>query len=933
MTSYADLQHSGAFETENLAYIESLYEDYRQDPNSVPESWRAYFETHAQEFAAPNYNDVREKFLTLARSKTAPATSAASHTDSYLENQLKVYRLISGYRRYGHLCAKTDPLGLAVAPVIPNMELSTYGLSLEDPNEYDAKGLGGLKTATIKKIVALCQQTYCGDIGFEFEYLDDPKEVAWLRQRIEQFSQWKLTKEQKISLLKELSAVEGLEKTFGSRYVGVTRFSLEGGDTQIPFLNYVIKNSTAHGAREVVLAMAHRGRLNVLVNVLGMPANDVFAQFEGKYAYDEGHSDDVKYHYGYSSDLGTPNGPIHASLSFNPSHLEIISPVAQGSVRARQDRRKDVERKEVFAIQIHGDSAFIGQGIVMETFGLSQTRGFKVGGSVHLVINNQVGFTTSKPEDTRSSQYCTDTAKIVNVPVFHVNGDKPEAVLFIAALALEYHSQFKKDVVIDLVCYRRYGHNEGDEPSATQPLMYQVIRKLPSVRKLYADKLIAEGVMDQQQSDAIIDDYRDALEKNQSLVEHVSDPDYALFAPDWKLYEGTHWNDPVKTALSKKTFEVIAQALTAVPENFKLQAQVAKIIAARKEAFNADPKTDSLIWGDAEALAYASLVHEHYAVRLVGQDSGRGTFAHRHAVLHEQTTAETFTSLEHISADQANFTVVDSLLSENAVMAFEYGYTATEPRALVLWEAQYGDFSNGAQVVIDQFLSAGEQKWKRYSGLVLLLPHGYEGAGPEHSSARLERYLQLCAQDNMQVCVPSTPAQMFHMLRRQMLRPYRKPLIVLTPKSLLRKAKSSISEILQGQFQCVISDESVKADPMKRVILCSGKVYYDLLEKREALGNKDTALLRLEQLYPFPHDDLVKALATFSKAKTFVWCQEEPENQGAWRQIRDELAACLDGKKVWQYVGRSAAASTAAGYKKLHEKEQQALLNSAFGVE
>ncbi len=927
MTSYSELKKNSALEGENLAYIENLYEQYLQNKANVDPKWQAYFASEFKnENNVPSYSAIRQKFAELARVKVSVGVGNQKSSNALQE---KVSEWIAAYRRYGHLCAKTDPLNLNNTSNLGILNLATYGLSATDTNLYDAAGVSGLTSATLSQIQQRCEKIYCGPIGFETEYLDNPEEVQWLRTRVEQYPQWHLNHEEKIQLLTELSAVEGLEKTFGSRYVGVTRFSLEGGDSQIPFINYLIKNCTAFGTKEVVLGMAHRGRLNVLVNVLGMPPKTLFDQFDGKFTYPQNCSYDVKYHLGYSADLSTPNGPLHASLCFNPSHLEIISPVAQGSVRARQDRRHDFAHHTVFPIQIHGDSAFIGQGVVMETFGLSQTRGFKVGGSIHLVINNQVGFTTSHPEDTRSSRYCTDVAKIVNAPVFHVNGDQPEAVLFIAKLALDYHHRFQKDVVIDLVCYRRYGHNEGDEPSATQPLMYQVVRKLPTTRKLYADQLIKEGIITQEQVDSLINNYRQALEENKTLITHVDNPDYARYQMDWARYASTSWTDSVATALSQQTFSAIESQITTTPENFKVQAQVAKILANRANAYAG--KTP-LIWGDAEMLAYASLVYEGYGVRLTGQDAGRGTFAHRHAVIYDQSTGEAFASLQHLGSQQADFTVIDSLLSENAVMAFEYGYAATNPQTLTIWEAQYGDFANGAQVVADQFLSAGEQKWQRLCGLVLLLPHGYEGAGPEHSSSRVERYLQMCAQDNMQVCVPTTAAQIFHLLRRQMIRPYRKPLIVLTPKGILRKATSTMADIFEGAFQCVISDQEIAPTAVKRVMLCSGKVYYELCEKREAMQNKDTAILRLEQLYPFPKEQLQEVLGKFSNAKSFLWCQEEPENQGAWRHIRDNLNTCLSAKQQWEYLGREASASTAAGYHKLHEQERQAFLARAFAA-
>jgi 2-oxoglutarate dehydrogenase E1 component len=926
MTTYTEQKTHSAFEGDNAAYLEGLYEQYLQDPQSLSPEWQKYFSANFQKQGSePIHSAIRKSFENYSpRAVAAPAGAQAS-----CGLQVKVDRLIQAYRQFGHLKAKLDPLNLTKPRNLAVLNFTDMGLSLSDNQTYDANALAGLTSASVKTIVDTCEKIYCGPIGFEFEHIDNPAEVQWLRERIEKFATWQLSKAQKIDLLKKLTGVEVLEKTFGAKYVGVTRFSVEGGDTQVPMLNYLIEQSTAFGVKEAVIGMAHRGRLNVLVNVLGMASRDVFAQFEGTYAYHENRSDDVKYHYGYGASLQTTHGPIHASVAFNPSHLEIVSPVVQGVVRARQDMRKDEKHEQVLAVQIHGDSAFAGQGVVMETFAMSQTRGFKIGGSIHIVVNNQVGFTTSNPEDTRSSLYCTDSAKMVSAPIFHVNGDVPEAAMFVAELALAYHAEFHKDVVIDLVCYRRHGHNEGDEPSATQPLMYQVIRKLPTTRKLYADQLIAENVVTQAEVDAMTTTYRDGLDRGEEMVAHAANPEYDATVPDWSKFENTTWQTPAKTALSKTELNTLGPKITALPEGFKLQAQVEKIIAKRAAAYAGEAP---LIWGDAELLAYASLLEAGYDVRLVGQDSGRGTFAHRHVVVYDQNTGEAYSPLQHLNNNQAPFTVIDSLLSENAVMACEYGYANTNPNALVLWEAQYGDFCNGAQVVIDQFLSSSEQKWGQLSGLVLLLPHGHEGMGPEHSSARLERFLQLCAQENMQVCNPSTPAQIFHLLRRQVLRPYRKPLVILTPKSMLRRMTSEVTDILQGEFQLLIGDASAKADKASRVIICSGKVYYDLAQKREEQKAEHISLIRLEQLYPFPAQALTAELAKYKKAKEWIWCQEEPRNQGAWAQIREDLEACLPKGQSLTYAGRAAAASTAAGYKKLHEKEQIKLINEALGI-
>jgi 2-oxoglutarate dehydrogenase E1 component len=922
MTSYSDLKSSSAFEGNNASYLESLYEQYQHNPTSVSAEWQKYFANYlANGGQEPNHSNIREHFLALAKNKKVAYELVSN------DQQVKVFDLIQAYRQFGHLQAKIDPLNLMQRPALNCLNLDYYGLSLQDSAQYNTNQLANNNQASIKTIVDQCQKIYCSAIGFEYEHIDNPDEIKWLRSRIEQFADWQLPPAEKINLLQQLTATEGLEKALGAKYVGVTRFSVEGGDSQIPLLNHIIQHSTTVGVKEVVIGMAHRGRLNVLANVLGMPTQEILSQFDGTFQYAKNRSDDVKYHYGYSANLGTTNGPVHAVLAFNPSHLEIIAPVCQGSVRAKQDRRNDVSHDHVLNIAFHGDSAFAGQGVVMETFSLSQTRGFTVGGTMHIVVNNQVGFTTSNPQDTRSSTYCTDIAKMINAPIFHVNSDQPEAVLFVAQLALDYRHQFHKDVVIDLVCYRRFGHNEGDEPSATQPLMYQTIKQLPTVRKLYSEQLLQQNIVTETQINEMVQQYRAAIDNNMVLISQVPNPDYQGYEVDWTKYIDAAWTDSVNTALSQKEFNAIASNITATPEDFQLQPQVARTLNNRAIAYKGEAP---LIWGDAEMLAYGSLAYKGHRVRLVGQDSGRGTFAHRHAIVYDQNTGAPYSTLNHLSPDQAPFHVVDSVLSENAVMAFEFGYASTAPNALVLWEAQYGDFVNGAQVVIDQFLSASEQKWNRYCGLVLLLPHGYEGAGPEHSSARPERFLQLCAQENMQVCVPSTPAQLFHLLRRQVLRPYRKPLIILTPKALLRKATSNLNEILSGGFQLIIPAKNDAPEKINRLILCSGKIYYDLEEKRIALKQEDTALVRIEQLYPFPTDALTAELLRYKKTKNIIWCQEEPKNQGAWREIRHSLEACLQPGQNLSYAGRPESASTAAGYKKLHEKEQLQVIEEAL---
>jgi 2-oxoglutarate dehydrogenase E1 component len=734
-------------------------------------------------------------------------------------------------------------------------------------------------------------------------------------------------------ILAQLTAAEGIERYLHTRYVGQKRFSLEGGDSLIPMLDDVIQQGGARGVQEIVIGMAHRGRINVLVNVLGKAPQALFREFEGKHNLEtmQG-SGDVKYHMGFSSDIRTPGGNVHVALAFNPSHLEIVNPVVEGSVRARQDRRGDGTGEEVLPVLIHGDAAFAGQGVVQETLQLSQVRGFATGGTLHVIINNQVGFTTSNPADARSTAYCSDVAKMVEAPVFHVNGDDPEAAVFVMRLALEYRQAFRKDVVIDLVCYRRHGHNEADEPAATQPKMYQVIRKHPTTRQLYMRELVEGGVVEATEAERMAEEYRERLDQGQPLPQAVLGMIGNEYTVDWTRYRKGDWDEPVATAITEAEAKALSSELTRVPSGFTLHPQVARIVQDRGRMAAGELPMD---WGFAEMMAYASLVKRGDRVRLTGQDSRRGTFFHRHAVLHDQATGETHVLLENLSDKRGAFTVTDSLLSEEAVLGFEYGYSTTDPETLVIWEGQFGDFVNGAQVVIDQFMSSGEAKWGRLCGLTLFLPHGQEGQGPEHSSARLERFLQLCAELNMQVCVPSTPAQMFHMLRRQMVRDLRKPLVVMTPKSLLRHrlASSPLAELWTGRFQPVIDEiDPVEKDKVRRVVACSGKVFYDLLEARRAQKPGDVAIIRVEQLYPFPARELAAALARYPAAKEIVWCQEEPQNQGAWYQIRHRLQEPLRRDQELFYAGRPAAAAPAPGVFQLHVFQQQGLVNAALGI-
>lgn len=935
--SMQDLWQDSYLTSGNEAYLEELYEAYLADPESVGPEWRQYFNNLAKLLPRPPGGDVshaavREQFLELARNSAR--MQVPQSMDNYQDQQQeRVMELIAAYRRVGHLQANIDPLGLYKGVYNPTLELGYYGFTEQDTKKTFNVGSFsslGKATATLGEIHQGLRRVYNNTIGFEYMHIDRVEEVEWIRDRIEQgWANFRPTKEQKLRLLDRLVVADGLEKYLGFKYVGQKRFSLEGGDSLVPLLDTLVDRSASQGVKEIIIGMAHRGRLNTLVNIVGKETKAIFAAFEGKGVL-ETHSGDVKYHLGCSSDVITNYGPMHIALAFNPSHLEIVSPVVQGSVRARQRRRRDTDKRQAFPIQIHGDAAFAGQGVVMETFSMSQVRWFTVGGSVHIVVNNQVGFTTSNTKDSRSTTYCTDVAKMVSAPILHVNANDPEAVFFAGLFAMDYRNTFQKDVVIDLVCYRRHGHNEADEPSATQPLMYKIIKAMPVPYQIYAKKLVSEGVIEEGADKKLVDAYRDALDNGKPVVQVAKDKSSYEYMVNWEPFVGKPWTEKAKTSVALKHIQELAHKLEKLPEGFVAQPQVKKMLETQKKMTEGEVP---LNWGYAETMAYATLLEEGYPIRLCGQDAGRGTFAHRHAVLHDQNTDEVYIPLSHISPDQAQINIVDSLLSEEAVLAFEYGYATAEPNYLVIWEAQFGDFANGAQVVIDQFISSGEQKWGRLCGLVMLLPHGYEGQGPEHSSARLERYLQLCAQDNMQVCVPSTPAQIFHLLRRQMVRPYRKPLIVMTPKSLLRNplAASKLTDLSEGEFQLVIPEmDDIDAKKVDRVVLCSGKVYYELLEQRRADKLDNVALLRIEQLYPFPAERCRELLAPYSNAKDIIWCQEEPQNQGAWITMQPYLTELLSKGQKLRYAGRKASASPAAGYHSVHEKEQKELVAQAL---
>jgi 2-oxoglutarate dehydrogenase E1 component len=765
-------------------------------------------------------------------------------------------------------------------------------------------------------------------------HITDTREKRWLQQRLESVqSHPGLGNEMRRWLLERLTAAEGIERYLHSRYVGQKRFSLEGGESLIPLMGELINHAGAGGIREIVIGMSHRGRLNMLVNILGKSPSELFSEFEGRNDIRLA-AGDVKYHQGFSSDILTPGGRVHLALAFNPSHLEIVSPVVQGSVRARQQRYTDRNWRNALPVVIHGDSAFAGQGVVMETFNMSGLRGFSTQGTVHIVVNNQIGFTTSHVKDARSTLYCTDVAKMVSAPIFHVNGDDPEAVLFITRLAFDYRMEFSKDVVIDLVCYRRHGHNEADEPAATQPLMYSDIKSMPTTRERYAAALVDLNVIRPDWPDEQVRRYRDLLDAGESVTAGVTanhHHDSSLDA-DWSPYYGRTWDEPCVTAVHTETLRRLTARLQRLPEHFELHPRVAKLMDDRRKMAAGAIAVD---WGYAETLAYATLLDDGYPIRLSGQDSERGTFFHRHAVLHNQIDGSVYTPLSNLCDDQPNFLVIDSLLSEEAVLAFEYGYATADPESLVIWEAQFGDFANVAQVVIDQFIASGEAKWGRLCGLTMLLPHGYEGQGPEHSSARLERFLQLCSGHNMQVCCPTTPAQMFHMLRRQMIRPFRRPLIVMTPKSLLRHklATCSLDELSGGGFRPVIGDVDARdTGAITRLVLCSGKVYYDLLDARRQQGLAHVGIVRLEQLYPFPWRLLRAELARYPSVRDYVWCQEEPKNQGAWYSMRHKLEEVIGEHRHVLYTGREASSAPAVGYPALHICQQQELVAAALGL-
>ena len=920
---------STAFGGANQYYIEDLYESYLTDPNSVAEEWQQIFQqwkTANDQPHAPVKNYFRKLASEGRRNQQTVIDPEAG------AKQVRLLQWINAYRFRGHLNADLDPLKMWNRPAIDELDYHYHGFSDEELDERFNIGhyVYQRESMTLREIDKALKETYCGHIGIEFMHITDIDIRRWLQEKIESVLNKPLfSKEEQLTFLKELTAADGLERYLGAKFPGAKRFSLEGSDAFIPLMKEIIRHASKQGVKDVVMGMAHRGRLNMLVNVLGKKPSELFDEFAGKHFTDR--TGDVKYHQGFSSNFMTEHGLVHLALAFNPSHLEIVSPVVIGSVRARQNRSHDTERQNVLAVTVHGDSAVAGQGIVQETLNMSATRGYTVGGTIRIVINNQIGFTTSNPHDTRSTEYCTDIAKMIQAPIIHVNGDDPEAVAFAGRIAVEYRAKFKRDIFIDLISYRRHGHNEADEPSATQPLMYKKIKGHPTPRKVYADYLVQQQIISDEEATALANDYRDKLDQGECVVAEYTPIDMNKI--DWLPYLNHSWTSPYESKFPEERFKALAHKISEYPEDHVLQSRVAKIYNDRQAMARGEKPFD---WGMAETMAYATLLDDGNHIRLSGEDAGRGTFFHRHAVLHNQQNGTTYTPLQHLHNKQGEFEVWDSVLSEESVLAFEYGFATTTPRTLTLWEAQFGDFANVAQVVIDQFISSGEQKWGRMCGLVMLLPHGYEGQGPEHSSARLERYLQLCAQDNIQVCVPSTPAQVYHMLRRQLLRKVRRPLIVITPKSLLRHplAVSEMKELYDGSFKNAIGEiDPIDAKQVKRVVLCSGKVYYDLLEERRKREIKDVAIVRIEQLYPYPHEEIKEILSAYQHVTDFVWCQEEPQNQGAWYCSQHNFYASIPEGAKLRYAGRPASASPAVGYMSLHIKQQKALIDDALTIE
>lgn len=937
-----DLQETSYLFGSNAPYVEELYENYLEDPSSVDDKWRQFFDNLQNSPASDGKlgtHDVAHTpiIAALARKRVS---GVVGHSDGELEiarKQVAVQSLISAYRFLGSRRAVLDPLRRKELPKVPELEPAFYGLTEADMNVTfsAANTFFGSEKMTLREILDALRQTYCGTVGYEFMYVSDPAIRQWWEERIENTrSTPNYQAPEKKKILEKLTAAEGLERYLHTKYVGQKRFSLEGGESFIVSMDAVVEQAAEYGIEEMVIGMAHRGRLNVLVNILGKSPKELFSEFEGKYASGDLTAGDVKYHNGFSSNVVTKNGPIHLALAFNPSHLEIVDPVAMGSVRARQDRLNDPKGLKVLGVLVHGDAAFAGQGVVMETLNLADTRGYGTGGTIHLVINNQIGFTTSDPRDKGSMTYCTDPAKLIEAPVIHVNGDDAEAVVMATRLAMEFRNTFHKDVFVDIVCFRRLGHNEQDTPSLTQPLMYSKVAAHPGTRAVYAEKLITQGVITEDDAKAFVADYRRQLEEGtiQEFAPSISAK--TSHTVNWSRYNGS-LQDRVHTAVPVQELKRLAEIITTEPENFKVHPLLEKVLTDRRSMKDGLINVD---WGLAEHLAFATLLTGGYSVRVSGEDAGRSTFMHRHAVWHDQNRGTWDTGiwipLEHLSPTQGRFTVIDSILSEEAVLGFEYGYSGAAPECLTIWEAQFGDFANGAQVVIDQFISSGEVKWGRKSGLTMLLPHGYEGQGPEHSSARVERYLQLAADDNMVIAQPTTAAQIFHLLRRQMVGRTRKPLVVFSPKSLLRNkaATSPMQDLSEGKFKEIIGEtEDLDRSSVSRILLCTGKVYYELAKRRQELAAYNVAIVRIEQLYPFNQLELNSQFEKYPNVSEVVWVQDEPQNQGAWSYIQQRILAAMNVGCRLGYAGRPSSSSPAVGYASKHIEQLKTLLSDAFG--
>ena len=929
--SMKELWESSHTSAGHSAYLESLYETYISDPDSLSNEWIEFFKHlphHPTSNGEISHQNIVKEFKNISRKNTVSKTSVDVR-------QGKVIRLIQAYRNRGHLLATLDPLGLMERDKVDDLNIEFHGLSDNDLDEefYTDTFIPDNEKMKLRDILKSLKEIYCGNIGLECNHIMETEERRWFQRKFEnKLQEYSFSKKERLNIYERLNSAEGLAKYLSAKYPGMKRFGIDGAESLVPLVENVIQNFGSMGANQICFGMAHRGRLNLLVNVLGKLPSELFSAFDEDFELDGASTGDVKYHLGFSSNFETSGGEVHVSLFNNPSHLEIVDPVVIGSVRARQDRIGDLDRSKVVPVLLHGDASFSGQGVVMESLQMSQTRGFNVGGTVHIIVNNQIGFTTSNKLDSRSTDYSSDVAKIIQAPVIHVNGDDPEMVINAAKIACKYRNKFKKDIVLDLFCYRRRGHNEADDPSATQPKMYSKISKHPSVLSQYEENLISNGVLTTDKANKIKKEYRKSLEGGKTVAKNLAQKPNDKLWFDWQPYMGIKWWPKVDTSFNKKDFESLGVDICEVPETFNIGKQASKIFKDRLDI----TKTKTMAnWGYAEIMAYATLLSEGYPIRITGQDVRRGTFSHRHACVFDAQTGDGYIPLATIAEKHnTKFDIYDSLLSEEAVLAFEYGYSATWPSGLTIWEAQFGDFANGAQVVIDQFIVSAQHKWERLSGLVMLLPHGYEGQGPEHSSARIERFLQLCASENIQVCVPSTPSQIFHLLRRQVLRKMRTPLVVISPKSLLRNpsAVSSTKELYQGSFSCVI-DDNIKKEKVKKVIMCSGKVFYDLYKKREESNIDEIALIRIEQLYPFPYDDLEEILTKYENVSEYVWCQEEPLNQGAWFSHRHRIQRVIDRidpEKEVSLVSRPAAAAPAVGLMKLHLQQQEDLVKEAL---